>query len=429
MTGVIAATFLIMAVLLVRPDLTREVIIAIIVLGTVSLILELGIDFPLLISGSTSFSTVSYMAMIFLLPFPIPPIIGGIVIFLSDLRGRKSWIHLVFNSSNYILTFGVSSLIWHLYSDGRTLQTIPRSLVPLLVISAIIIVFYALNVFTLNGYLAIANRRPVSYIWVTQDLDFLLPYISLEVIGVLVAVVWSIVPSVIPLLIVPAVTTYIAFETIQRLQRQTQEAMLAMADAIDARDPYTAEHSRRVASLARRIAEVQGLRLREVERIELAARVHDIGKIGISNTTLHKEGPLSENEWSEMQQHPLIGEELLRPYRQFRHEVAMVRSHHERWDGGGYPDGLRGQAIPIGARVISVADTFDAMTSDRPYRPALNRSTAVAEIQRNALSQFDPQVVASFLQVMEEADKVRPLQADAHQDQGDQERPWYSLLQ
>lgn len=426
--ALIAILFIGISTFTVSPELTRDIIFATIVLSTVSLALELGITFPLLIAGATSFSTVAYVAMIFMLPFPIPAIAGALVMLVVDIFGRKPLTHLFFNSSNYALTFGISSLLWHVLSGGDSLLELPIHILSIISITLVIGVFYLVNVLLMNAYLAIANRRSISYIWLSQDLGFLLPYVSLEVVGVLFALVWEASPVITPLLFVPAVTTYLAFETIQRLQSQTQQAMIAMADAIDARDAYTAEHSHRVAALAKRIAEVHGLKDHEIERVELAARVHDIGKIGIGNDSLHKGGPLSDDEWEIMRKHPVIGEQLLSPYRQFRHEAAIVRSHHERWDGKGYPDKIRAHQIPLGARIIAVADTFDAMTSSRPYRGALSKEIAVEEIRNNAITQFDPQIVASFLQVMEEADKVRPINRDQAIEPVDEEQPWYSSL-
>lgn len=428
LTALAAILFVTISFYTVRPEITGDVMITAAVLIFFSLVFELGINFPLLIKGSTSFSTVSYMAMIFLLPFPLP-VIGALVVLLSDLREHKPWQSLLFNPANYALTFGFSSLVWWLYAGDRTLGQIPFTIPSFLVLMLIVVLFYSINVFLLNGYLAIASRRPFSYLWISQDLDLLLPYASLQVVGVLFALAWEDAPIIIPILVVPAVTTYIAFETIQRLQRQTQEAMIAMADAIDARDVYTAEHSHRVTKLAVRIAEVHELKARDIDRIELAARVHDIGKIGISDAILNKNGPLDEEEWALMQGHPVIGENLLRAYRQFRHEAAIVRSHHERWDGRGYPDKIRGSQIPIGARIIAVADTFDAMTSARPYRGALSSQVAIEEIRSQALSQFDPQVVASFLQVMDEISKVRPISAATTQShEEEKQQQWYSSL-
>ncbi|HEX5164317.1 MAG TPA: HD-GYP domain-containing protein [Thermomicrobiales bacterium] len=390
------------------PVIDRDILITAAVLGVISLLLEF-IDFPLLIGGATSFSTVAYIAMVFMLPFPLPAIVGAAVVLAADLRTRRPMFAMVFNAANFVLTFGVSSLIWHLTYGSKSIAELPHSPVALLVVLLIIIVFYSINVFLMNGLIAIVGQRSIKYIWLTNDFDMFLPYICLEVIGTLVALIWTSTPILTPLLIIPAITSYIAFEMIHRLQHQTQEAMIAMADAIDQRDPYTADHSRRVAELAVKIAEVHGVNERDIERLRIAARMHDIGKIGIGNDLLHKPGKLTDDEWEILRAHPVIGEQLLKPYRQFRHETRLVRHHHERWDGKGYPDRVRGQAIPLGARIIAVADTFDAMTTSRPYRPALSRQYAIDEIRNGALSQFDPQIVASFLQVMEESSKIRSI--------------------
>ncbi|RIK39751.1 MAG: hypothetical protein DCC58_14840 [Chloroflexi bacterium] len=405
-----AMAFVAISLLLVRPELTREVIITFLILSILSLILEF-VAFPLLVDGDTSFSTVAYVATIFLLPFPLPAIIGALVIATVELRNRRPVRFLVFNAANFALTLGISSLIWHAVAGAPDLTEIAYSGWAFLAIMLVIVAFYVVNVFLTNVIIAIVGRRSIKYIWLTNDLEFLLPYICLEVVGILAVLVWQTAPLLTPLLVVPAVTTYLAFEMIHRLQRQTQEAMIAMADAIDQRDPYTADHSRRVAELAIQIAEKMGINERDIERLRLAARMHDIGKIGIGNDVLHKPGKLTDSEWDLMRSHPVIGEQLLKPYRQFRHETALVRHHHERWDGRGYPDNLRGKAIPLGARVICVADSFDAMTSSRPYRPGMSRQQAIEEIRNGALTQFDPQVVASFLQVMEESQKVRPISA------------------
>jgi hypothetical protein len=403
-----ASTFATISAVVVDVNLTETMLVTAVVLGLFSLLLEF-IDFPLMINGDTSFSTVAYMAMIFMLPFPVPMVVGVLVVIASDIHGRSPLSATIFNASNFALTFGLSSLIWYAYHGPEPLGEMPFSFLSLAVILLVIAVFYLVNVLLTNLIIAIAGHRSVKYIWLTNDLDFLLPYICLEVVGILMALVWETAPTLLPLLVIPAVTTFIAFEMIHRLQSQTKEAMIAMADAIDRRDPYTADHSRRVAELAIRIADVHGMNERDLERLRLASRMHDIGKIGIGNDLLHKPGKLTDEEWKIMRDHPVIGEQLLKPYRQFRHETRLVRSHHERWDGKGYPDGLRGAEIPLGARMIAVADTFDAMTTSRPYRPALSKQIAIDEIRNGALTQFDPQVVASFLQVMEEWSKIRSI--------------------
>ena len=428
--AILGSGFLAASLITVDTDWDRQILLAAAVLGLLSLALEF-IEFPLLIGGQTSFSTVTFVAIIFLLPFPLPAIVGALVVLAADLRAKRPLLILLFNAANFALTFGISSLIWHLTYGSMPLSELPTRPEALLVVLLIIAVFYVINVFLTNGIIAIVGHRSIKYIWLTNDLDMLLPYICLEVIGVLVALVWSTTPVITPLLVIPAITSYIAFEMIHRLQRQTQEAMIAMADAIDQRDPYTADHSRRVAELAVRIGEVYGVNERDIERLRIAARMHDIGKIGIGNDLLHKPGKLTDDEWEILRAHPVIGEQLLKPYRQFRHETRLVRHHHERWDGKGYPDRIRGQSIPLGARIIAVADTFDAMTTSRPYRPALSRQYAIDEIRNSALSQFDPQIVASFLQVMEESSKIRSITGEdlpPSLNELEQAPAWYSSL-
>lgn len=396
---------------MVDVEVTRSILITAAVLGLASLALEF-IDFPLVIGGETSFSTVAYMAMVFMLPFPIAAIVGMITVIIADLRNRKQILSILFNASNFALTFGLTGLIWYLVFGNIPVTEAPSTLLTLLIVVAMVLTFYTINVLLTDITLALIGNRSLKYIWLTNDTPVTLPFICLEVVGVLLAVVWETVPALAPLLIIPAVTTFIAFEMIHRLQRQTQEAMITMADAIDRRDPYTADHSRRVAELSMQIAEVHGLNERDMERLRLAARVHDIGKIGIGNEVLHKDGKLTDEEWEEMKSHPVIGEQLLQPYSQFRHETSIVRSHHERWDGKGYPDGLVGARIPLASRIIAVADTYDAMTSSRPYRDGLPRQVAIDEIRNSALTQFDPQVVGSFLQLVDKWSKVRSINSD-----------------
>ena len=135
----------------------------------------------------------------------------------------------------------------------------------------------------------------------------------------------------------------------------------------------------------------------EVERVKSAALLHDIGKVAIPDDILHKPGPLTDDEWKLMKEHPVIGERILRVLPGLGTIARIVRHEHERWDGGGYPDGLLGEAIPLGSRIIIAADTYHAITSDRPYRAARPHSTAVEELTRCAGTQFDPQVTAALI--------------------------------
>jgi putative nucleotidyltransferase with HDIG domain len=194
---------------------------------------------------------------------------------------------------------------------------------------------------------------------------------------------------------------------VDRLQRQLSSLCGAVVSTIsallDARDGSTSEHSRAVAECAVQIAAQLGLEGAELESVRVAALLHDVGKIAVSDALLQKAGPLTDQEWLEMREHPAIAQRLLGRLPLPPEAVRAIRHHHERFDGRGYPDGLVGQDIPLAARVISVADAFHAMTSDRPYRTRMPLAHAQAEIERCAGSHFCPRVVEAFLAI-----SVRP---------------------
>lgn len=177
----------------------------------------------------------------------------------------------------------------------------------------------------------------------------------------------------------------------------TQDVLVALASAVDAKDPLTEHHCGRVADRALVLARLAGLGPDEVEAVGYGAVLHDVGKIGIAEAVLTKPGKLTDEERAEMQRHPLIGAAILQPLRLGRIVGPIVRGHHERWDGAGYPDGLRGEAIPIGARVVAVVDAHDAMTHDRPYRGRLGDDEAREELIRHRGTQFDPDLVDLLL--------------------------------
>jgi diguanylate cyclase (GGDEF)-like protein/putative nucleotidyltransferase with HDIG domain len=176
-----------------------------------------------------------------------------------------------------------------------------------------------------------------------------------------------------------------------------QDAIAGLAEALLERDRYTGEHSESVVELAARVARGLGLDAAEIERIRHAALLHDIGKVAIPDEVLHKDGPLDDKEWEVMRQHPAIGERILRSIPGLGGVARIVRHEHERFDGGGYPDGLSGTEIPIGSRIILACDAYHAMTSDRPYRKAMEHAAAVRELAASAGTQFDPEVTEQLI--------------------------------
>lgn len=182
----------------------------------------------------------------------------------------------------------------------------------------------------------------------------------------------------------------------------TIDTLNSLVTTIEAKDVYTREHSQRVTDYALRIGEMLGLPEEDLEMIEFAGVLHDIGKIGVRDEILTKTGRLTNSEYGAIKEHPLVGERIVAPLGLSAPERAIIRSHHERVDGRGYPDGLKGDEIPFLARVVCVADAFDAMTTTRSYRQALPTEVATEELIRNSGSQFDPEVVQGMIKAIEE---------------------------
>ena len=180
-----------------------------------------------------------------------------------------------------------------------------------------------------------------------------------------------------------------------------QGLIIAFVNTLDAKSPWTKGHSENVTNYAISIANEMGLKKQDVEVLKTAAILHDIGKIGTYDVILEKAGPLTEEERRLIKAHPSKGEEILGPINQLRHILHIIRAHHERFDGEGYPDRLKGKEIPLLARILCVADSFDSMTSARPYRPAQDIDFAISELKRCSGTQFDPEVVEAFLRVLE----------------------------
>ena len=180
------------------------------------------------------------------------------------------------------------------------------------------------------------------------------------------------------------------------------EFVECISSALDARDPYTGDHSRRVSDTATVLAKMLGLADDEIQEIHIAAHLHDIGKIGIPDSILLKPGRLDDEEWALMKQHPQIGADILSKSPSFSRISAIILHHHERYDGKGYPRGLKGTGIPLMGRILTIADCFDAMTARRPYKQECSIDYAAGELKKNSGTQFDPELVPVFLSLIED---------------------------
>jgi putative nucleotidyltransferase with HDIG domain len=255
--------------------------------------------------------------------------------------------------------------------------------------------FYLVNNLSVSTAIGLASGRNPLQVFVAAQRIASLQLAGLYLIAVVAALTIVRYPWAPILLTLPAGLIYISLKRTLQLSTETLLAVQKMAEMVDLRDPYTAGHSRRVAAYCVELGRALRLSVDDVESLRLAALVHDLGKIGVPDAILRKPGRLTAEEKAVMDGHPQAGYEILAQFSEYAKVRELVLTHHERYDGQGYPNRVLGHALPLLAQVMPVADTIDAMTSARPYRGALPMEAALAELQRGAGSQWHPAVVAA----------------------------------
>jgi HD-GYP domain-containing protein (c-di-GMP phosphodiesterase class II) len=263
------------------------------------------------------------------------------------------------------------------------------------------IAFVVVSTGTMTLIVAPIVGLPMATLWKSTLRLSAVEAVTFPAVAGLVAVAANENAAAVLLLMFPLLGPQIAYRTLNKAQRGVRDTLESLTDAIELRDPYTANHSIRVTEMVREVLEeMPDVPYELTATILAASRVHDVGKVGTRDLTLYKAGPLTADERREIRRHAEIGGEIVSRIDEYRLTASIIRHHHEHWNGAGYPDGLAGADIPLGSRVIGVADAFDAMTSDRPYRRAMSRRGALEEIRRNSGTQFDPRVVVAFERVM-----------------------------
>ena len=313
------------------------------------------------------------------------------------VKGLFNVAQMVFGLSLAVLVFGSAGGQSFLVFKGHTILEVARAqLIPAVLLVATLLL---VNTATVSGVVAIVQQRSVLEVWKAATLPTA-PFIALTAfLAFYLAWLYSgLGPGGAAALVIPLLGVRQLYRTTLELTKVTEELLDLMVAAIEARDPYTSGHSQRVARASRLIARAVGLRPAEIERVGVAALLHDVGKIDEAFAPiLAKEGRLTPEEWDTMKRHPIRSAELVGLLSSLRDVVPAVRHHHENWDGTGYPDGIKGNAIPLASRIIMFADTLDAMTSDRPYRKALSVEEAKAEFVRFRGRQFDPTICDRIL--------------------------------
>lgn len=343
-----------------------------------------------------------------------------------ELREGKPWSVVFFNLAQLVLTSGLAAAAY-VWLGGRVLQVSPVSSRPLdaadfpsvlvpLAVMAVISVFG--NMLMTAGGMALYTQRSLSETTGTM-IAFVPTQFALAFVGVLIAQVLAISYWALPLFVAPLIVARQLYLRYEALKIAYVETIRSLIGALEAKDPYTRGHSERVSAYAAELGAAMGLEQRALERLEYAALLHDLGKLAVPGAVLTKPGRLDSDEMDRIREHPGRGAEMVKRIPHLRDLAETVAEHHERIDGTGYPAGIDGAHMPLTARILAVADSFDAMTTTRAYRPALDYEEALAELSGGANGQFDAEIVRVFIETgvgrskWEKPEVVSTLQADA----------------
>jgi hypothetical protein len=309
---------------------------------------------------------------------------------------RRPLMRAAFNICQHTLSVSLAILAYGLFGGSSVLD---GGTLPYIALGALFLTFSAVNSLSVSGVVSLSENRRFWDVWTENNLGTLAyDLIALPVIALLAWVYAKYGASGAFVVAVSLLGLRELYNVNLQLDRANQELLELMVAAIEARDPYTSGHSRRVSEHAKVIAQIIGLRPTLAKRVGIAALLHDVGKIHeVFAPILLKPGRLTDEENAIMQTHPIKSEELVSKVSQLRDIVPAVRHHHENWDGTGYPDGLAGDRIPLASRIIMFADTIDAMTSDRPYRKALDATAVRSELMKHRGRQFDPTICDALL--------------------------------
>jgi HD-GYP domain-containing protein (c-di-GMP phosphodiesterase class II) len=346
------------------------------------------------------------VAVILLFPLEWATLIGAAGIGVGCLfRGQRDPQKVLFNTANIALAVATGSAVWSL--GGRDLGLASPLSLPWTIAAAL--AYFGVNTGLTAAMVGLVVNLPMPLVWRRGHRNVLIANIAVLAAGLPVAGLWLAYPWMVAALGLALLAVHRAMADRLKLETQTLDSLFELADILDARDKYTHGHSERVGHYAEQVAITLGMSSDRAHLTFLAGRLHDIGKCAINNEVLLKRGSLDDEERTHMRRHPEVGSAMLAHFAVFTEVAGFVRGHHERWDGQGYPDKLRGEAIPLESRIIAVVDSFDAMTTTRPYRDAMPHAEAVRRLRAGAGQQWDPRVVSAFINWAEAREARAPL--------------------
>ncbi len=314
-------------------------------------------------------------------------------------KERRSWYKIIFNASQFALSAGIAGIVYQGLGGVISTTNLTGYIIPALICA---LTYYFINSSLFVMVIHLAEGISLWSIWKTKLKGIITTYIALAPIGFIMAMVyvtigiWGIILFFFPLILARR-----SFELYTKMRKVYLETIRALAAAIDAKDPYTKGHSERVAEASIAIAQELNLSDRDIENIEYTALLHDIGKIGIKDKILSKKSSLTDQEFDKIKEHTIMGAKIIEPVDFLKNSYKAIYHHHERYNGKGYPDGIKSEGIPMLARIIAVADAYDAMGSDRPYRKKLNKDKILKELKDQSGKQFDPEAVKALISVLD----------------------------
>lgn len=358
--------------------------------------------FQLPLAGSVSLSSaVVYAALLYSGPVGAVAAAVAASVTVGEIRAKKPLATLSFNVGQLALSSGIAGIVYHLLG-GRTIAMNPGIGSHLLPILAAAGVLFVVNMLLVGQLVSMMQRTSLRRVLNEQRfLSYAVSHLVLVLLGLIMAHLLAQGSWLgLLLLLLPFLAARRTFRVYAELTEAYTSTVRSLVTAIEAKDPYTRGHSERVAVYARQLGERLALSRADLELLERAALLHDVGKIGIELDTLTSPSQLAAEEVRAIRQHPVIGSELVSDVEFLIDTVPTVRHHHERFDGAGYPDGLIGDEIPMLARVLAVVDSYDAMTSDRAYRTGMSEEQALTEIMRVAGTQLDDIMAHSFAELI-----------------------------
>jgi len=320
-------------------------------------------------------------------------LIAAVAALASNMIARKPWYKVATNISLAVTTVALAWVAFSLVGDHDMAHLAGGA-------AAMLVVYFLADTFPMTLLLTVLEERRFTVTYINNYRGVVVEMMAMEFFGVLFWIIWSVSPWLTPLFALPVVILRQAYFRVERLRSESITALGAIADLIEDRDPYTHNHTESVSTYARRLAERLDMNADDVERTAVAGRVHDLGKIAVSDAILLKPGRLTPEEMEKMKEHCSVGYDVLAQFSTLTPVAELILAHHERYDGQGYPRGLSMDQLPKGAAIIAVADAYDAMTTDRPYRQAMAVERALDIIRQGLGTQWHPIVGATFIQMI-----------------------------